>query len=128
MRVLIACVAFCTLAIGHRAEAGENKLLGTITSTGTSVNNTTTAVPFSIPAGAKLTLRCDTANGVLLVDQVSVATSGASKGIPVPGTTLFPTSVGKANGSISGNPTAMIALISSTGTTNCDVWNRDGLE
>lgn len=115
-----------TLAVS--AVAGESKYLGVLTSTGTSVNNTSTAVPFSIPGGAKLTLYCDTANARVLTDQSSVATSGASKGAPIPSQQLFPTSVGNTRSTLSGNPTALVALISSSGTTNCDVWARSGDE
>lgn len=121
-------VVLLVALLSPAAEAGENKYLGVLTSTGTSVNNTSTAVPFSIPAGAKLTLYCDTANGRVLTDQSSVATSGSTKGVPLAATTLFPTSVGAARSSLSGNPTALVALISSSGTTNCDVWARSGDE
>lgn len=116
------------------AHAGENRILGIITSTGTSVSNFTTAVPFFIPPGAKLTLCCDAA-ARLLTDQLTVANSGATKGVLVPACsssapTLFPTSVGSSRGVI-GTPSqqsAGIAMISVTGTVNCDVFQRLGTE
>lgn len=114
--------------VSRGADAGENQYLGALTSSGSSVNNTTTAVPFGIPAGAKLTLYCDSANGRLLTDKPSTATSGATKGVPLPNANYFPTSVGSAKSSINGNPTALLAFISSSGTTNCDVWARSGDE
>jgi hypothetical protein len=125
-----ALFVFLALTLGVYAEAGENKYLGVLTSTGTSVNNTSTAVPFVVPAGAQLTLFCDTANARYLSDQSSTAASGATKGAPIPSQTLFPTSVGgiKANLGTTSTPTAWIALISTSGTTNCDVWARSGTE
>jgi hypothetical protein len=110
----------CLLAL--HAHAGENRLLGTLTSTGASVNNTTTAVPFSIPPGSKVTLLCD-APARILTDAVSTATSGATKGLLIPAA-IFPTSVGRA---LAGS-SALIAMIAPTGTVNCDVYLRDGNE
>lgn len=116
------------LACVSPAMAGESRLLGTLTSTGTSVNNTTTAVPFSIPLGAQVTLYCDAA-GRLLTDTGSVALTGATKGVPVAANTYFPTSVGRQfTLTISGAPSAVLAWISVSGTTNCDVWIRAGTE
>lgn len=127
MRALMVIVA---LGLSLPASAGENKYLGVLTSTGTSVNNTSTAVPFAVPAGAQLTLFCDTANARYLSDQPSTAASGATKGAPIPSQTLFPTSVGsiKVNLGVTSTPSALIALISTSGTTNCDVWARSGTE
>lgn len=41
---------------------GEPTKLGVLTSTGTSVTNATTAVPFTVAAGQVLLFKCDTAN------------------------------------------------------------------
>lgn len=127
MRKLLALLPLLTLA-SPPALAGEMRYLGVIRSTGTSVNNMTTAAPFVIPPNAKLTLYCDAA-GRLLTDSTSVATSGTTKGLPVAASVYFPTSVGNQNtGAISGTTTALIAWISNSGTTNCDVWQRLGTE
>lgn len=130
--VVLACLALqlilAVLLTPRQAKAGEFRLLGTITSAGTSVNNATTAVPFAIPPAAKLTLYCD-ASGRLLTDVTTVATSGATKGVPVAANTLFPTSVGsQGRVMVSATWSALVAWISTTGTANCDVWQRTGTE
>lgn len=119
--------ALAVILLSVTAKAGENRLLGTLVSTGTSVNNLTTAAPFAIPAGSKVTIYCDVA-ARYLADNLSTALSGATKGVPTPVASLFPTSVGRQLFLVSGVPSASIALISVTGTATCDVWQRDGSE
>lgn len=128
---VIAVIAIVSLS-PTASDAGESKFLGTLTSTGTSVTNLTTAVPFAVPPGAFLTIYCD-ASGRLLTDSTSVAATGVTKGLPVSALTYFPTSVGSSNTTtvtISSVVfrTALLAWISTTGTTNCDVWQRAGTE
>lgn len=121
-------LAIISMLVASWVWAGENRFLGRLTSTGTSINNASTAAPFAIPPGAKITIYCDAASRVL-VDNPSTAASGATTGVPVAAATLFPTSVGRANGQqISGVASAQIAMISVSGTANCDVWQRDGNE
>lgn len=113
------------LAVALPANAGENKFLGSIVVSGASVTNFTTAAPFSIPPGGFITIYCDAAVRVL-VDNRTVAASGANKGVPVAATTLFPTSVGRQDGSVSGSPSAVVAVIGSA--ASCDFWSRSGNE
>jgi hypothetical protein len=116
------------LLLAVPASAGENAYLGAIVVSGASLTNFTTAAPFAIPPGAKLTISC-TAAVQYLSDNLVVTTSGAGKGAPIPATTLFPTSVGKAKGVItSGGLTTQSAALAVIGTGTCDVWLRDGLE
>jgi len=124
MRLFLFCLVALVL-LPRVAAAGENTHVGVITAAGSSINNLTTAVPFRIPPGAKVTLYCTAAMQVL-VDNTAVSTgTTGTKGVPIAATTLFPTSVGRANGSIGGTTTAVIAVI---GTGSCDVWLRDGNE
>jgi hypothetical protein len=113
------------LAIGALAArpvaAGENKYLGRITVAGASLTNATTAAPFVVAPGSKVTIYCSAAANIL-VDNLTATTT---TGVPVAATTLFPTSVGAAKTTLSGQQTAVIAVI---GTGNCDVWQRDGNE
>ena len=111
--------------ISPSAHAGENKHLGVIVVSGSSLNNMTTAAPFRIPPGEKITLYCTAAVQVLTDSTVVSTGTTGTKGVPVGATTLFPTSVGQAQGSISGTQTAVIAII---GTASCDVWLRLGTE
>lgn len=112
-----------TLACGS-AFAGENKYLGTITVSGSSLTNISTAVPFAIPPTSKITIVCDAAVRIL-TDSTSVATSGATKGLPVAANVLFPTSVGARLATVGTTQSALVAVI---GTGNCDVWQRAGTE
>lgn len=120
MRYLLALL----LCLSLPATAGENKYLGAIVVSGSSLTNLTTAAPFAIPPGALLTVNC-TAAVNMLVDNTSTATTGATKGLPVPASTNFPTSAGKQYALLSGSPTAVIAVI---GTATCDFWQRSGTE
>lgn len=115
------------LLVSVTANAGEFKYLGRLTSTGTSVNNTTTAVPFQIPNNAKITIYCDAAARVLHENE-STANSGATMGVPIPATTLFASSALSAKVRVSGVLSAVMAMISISGTSNCDVWLRSGTE
>jgi hypothetical protein len=118
-----AIALFAVLA-ASTSFAGENKFLGTVTVSGASLTNLTTAVPFKIPGGAYLTIVCDAAVRIL-TDNTSVAVSGANTGFPWAATTPLPTSVGSASANFNGSPSAVIAII---GTGNCQVWQRMGNE
>ena len=120
---LFLTLTLCLLATS--AGAGENKYLGAVVVSGASLTNLTTAAPFAIPPGAYLTINC-TAAIQYLADSTVVTTSGAGKGLPIPASTNFPTSVGKGLSYFPANsPTALIAFI---GTGTCDIWQRSGLE
>jgi hypothetical protein len=112
------------LALGLSVQAGENKYLGAIVVSGASLTNLTTAAPFAIPPGAKFTVNC-TAAVNMLVDNLSTSTSGATKGLPIPASTNFPTSCGRALGAVNNSPSCVVAI---TGTATCDAWLRDGNE
>jgi hypothetical protein len=116
--------ALAVILLSVTATAGENRYLGAIVVSGSSLNNTTTAAPFIIPSGAKVTVVCSAAVN-MLVDNMSTATTGSTKGLPIAANAIFPTSVGRNLTTISGQGTAVIAVI---GTATCDVWLRDGSE
>lgn len=117
MQKLITLIA----VLAATAHAGENRYLGQIVVSAASLTNVTTAAPFTIPPGAKITAFC-TAGVNILVDNLVVT---AVTGLPLGASTLFPTSVGRAGATISGQPTAVIAVI---GTATCSFWLRDGNE
>ena len=118
----LLCAAALLAAL--TAGAGENAFLGSIVVSGASLNNTTTATPFAIPMGAKITVYCSAAVQ-MLVDNRVVAVTGALKGLPIPSTTLFPTSVGRTAILLNTGQTAVVAVI---GTATCDFYLRDGNE
>lgn len=115
------------LVFAVSAHGGESRYLGRLTSTGTAVSNASTGAPFVIPTGSKLTLYCD-ADARVLTDSTTVGNSGASLGVPVAATVLFPTSVNGTTTTVSGARSAALAMISVSGTANCDVWLRAGTE
>lgn len=118
-------LALGLLLVVSRANAGESAYLGAIVVSGSSLTNLTTAAPFAIPPGSFLTVNC-TAAVNMLTDATATATSGATKGLPVPASTNFPTSVGrKTLARLNGLDTAQVAII---GTGTCDFWQRSGQE
>jgi hypothetical protein len=118
----LAAVLVCLAVTAPRA--GENKYLGAIVVSASSATNASTASPFVIQPRAKLTINCTAAVNVL-ADASSTAASGATKGVPVPATTNFPTSEGQSLILIGGQKSALLAVF---GTGTCDVWLRDGNE
>ena len=104
----------------------ENAFLGEIIVSGSSLTNLTTATPFVIPPGAKITVYCSAAVRALS-DQTAVTTAGAAptRGQPIPASTNFPTSVGKSKARLNSQDTALLAII---GTGTCEVFLRIGTE
>ena len=124
MRALVALM----LCLAGSAWAGENIHLGTMTMTGSSVTNVTTAVPFVIPLNSKITVYCSAAGVQMLTDSFTVSTATlGTKGIQVPGATLFPSSVTKRMSQVSGKDSAVVAMIGTAAIT-CDFWQRPGGE
>lgn len=123
MKQLALIIALLNISI----NAGELRYLGRLTSTGTSVNNTTTAAPFAIPPMSKLTIYCDAAARILHENE-STANSGATMGVPLPATTLFSSSSGTRKATVASAGSSLLAMISVSGTVNCDVWLRSGTE
>jgi hypothetical protein len=127
-RLALFCAALLALVyFAPEATAGENKYLGTILLDGglTGTNNSSTQTPFAIPPGSQVTVYCGDVT-YYLADSTTVADGGSTvKGVPIPGTTLFPTSVGARLMTIGGQPSGLLAFF---GTTSCDVWLRSGTE
>lgn len=123
-RLAYLVVLFPLLALG-----GESALLGTLVSTGTAVTNATTATPFVIPPGVKISIQCD-ATAYVLTDSTTVAASGTTRGVKLAADQLLATSVGVSKNIvvISSDKSAQVAMISSSGTANCFVYSRAGNE
>jgi len=122
MRILTA-VLIC--AVSLPAFAGET-LLGTLTSTGADVTNATTGVPFYVPPDAKLTVQCDAA-AYFISDDATAITS--ARGVKLAADVIFPTSTGAlVRVTVSGQSSAVLRLISVSGTANCKVFQRRGNE
>lgn len=123
--------AVLSILLGALAWAGEARYLGFINARGISTTNLTTAAPFAIPFGAKLTLECD-AEVRTLSDSLTVSRDGgADKGVRVAPDMLFQTSVSSPRGTFDAGfplPVGVIAIIPTGGDAGCDVWQRSGTE
>lgn len=114
MRKTLALAAFLVAADAVAAE----RLLGTITAT-TTKNNSDTAVTFTIPSAAKLSIQCDVAAYVVVGTGSSTASTSAT-GVTVQANALFLTATG--------NGQNHVAILPVSGTANCKVYERNGNE
>ena len=129
-RLILAAVLFAL-----PASAGERFLGIIVSAAGADTTNITTAAPFSIPKGQKITLACTAAAFVCAVPLASTPTAactaslaGANPGVPVIASEKFPTSTDTMNGTtLSSNPTAVVRIVG-TAAVNCVVWARKGDE
>lgn len=103
------------------ALAGE-RYLGTIVAT-TTKNNTDTATPFGIPAGAKLSVQCDATAYVLVCASTASCSATTTNGIKVAADQLFTTSTPSSSAGA-----GYVAALSASGTANCRVFERSGTE
>lgn len=100
------------------AEAAERRI-GTITATApTAQSNSTTGVPFTVPANAKLSIQCDADAYVVVGTSPVTATSGE---VRIAAGSLFPTSTGSGGA-------GAISILPVTGTAICNVFVRSGNE
>lgn len=137
----VLTVLLCLSVVPTPAWAGERYLGKIVSGTGADTSNETTATPFWVPKGAKLTIVCNAA-AYICVDTATActATAGSNPGLPVTSGEKFPTSVGQVG--ISTNPSgsgvgggggtlaagsALVRIFGSAAVT-CDVFSRDGLE
>ena len=114
---LLALVLVAGFLVTWEQAFAYEKYLGTLTSSGASVNNTSTGTPFTLPSGSgiRFALQCDAAAYVRAgVGAVVVSSSGANKGLQLSALQLFDVSVdGQA---------FTLAALSVSGTSNCDVF------
>ena len=118
------------------AVAGE-KYLGIIVSgAGADTTNASTAAPFAISPGAKLTLVCTASaficaqppQGGTIATACTASLTGANPGLPVSGSEKFPTSASSQyTQTVSSTRSAVIRIVA-TAAVNCLVWERTGTE
>ena len=119
MRSLLPALALgaCLLSLPALAE---DRYLGTLTSTGASVNNSTTAVPFTVPSGSgvKLAAQCDAAanvrSGSTGSSLVVTTTAGPNKGPLMAVNALMDIPFNSASNAV--------AAVAVAGTANCDIY------
>lgn len=108
------------------------RYLGRISSVaGASTNNLTTATPFAILPGSKITVVASAAGRVAADFETCVASPAANFGIPVSAGGVFPTSVGRGTAAMANSPgttTAVVSFLPTSGAADLDVWVRGGQE
>lgn len=132
MRTLLALLAALAVLTSAPALAGEAYLGAIVSGAGADTTNGSTAAPFLIPRGAKLTLYC-TAAALICTDTTSACTvlGGAQPGVPWDALKLFPTSVrtdiAAPTITISSQASAIVRIVGA-GAVTCYVWQRYGNE
>lgn len=127
-RLLIPAAILAVLC--STPAVAEERLIGKIVSAaGADTTNGTTATPFRVPLGSKITMWCDAA-AYIHIGSTSAATA-TGNGLPVAASEKFPSSV------FSGGPTIKISgqvepsgivRIFGTGAVTCYVYTRFGTE
>lgn len=126
-----ALLAFLALSAAP-ALAGETYLGSIVSGAGADTTNGSTASPFKIPQGARLTIAC-TAAGFVAVDTTAAVTNlaGANPGIPLVANERFATTVGARGPTVGGTTVAAsgaIVRISGAAAVTCVIWAREGTE
>lgn len=96
------------------------RYLGTIVAT-TTTTNSSTATPFTINNGARLSIQPDAACYVAVSASSSV-TATTTNGVKVEANALFPTSVPPTGSA------GYVAVLAVSGTVNAKVFEREGNE
>lgn len=115
-----------------KAKAGEKWIGQIISGAGADTTNSSTATPFYVPLGSKLSIYCTAAANFCADQSAACTTSGAGMGVPVAASTLFPTSVSKSPVVTAAVGTAAaggaVIRIVGAGAVTCQVWAREGNE
>lgn len=122
MKTALALAALGAALAGGLALAYEKPLSCTVQSTGTTANSTSCSIPF----GAPLAVQCDAAACVRAVLSTGTATvtctAGQSNtGVKVSAGQLYDVPM-QWNGGTNANDVDEIAVISVSGTVNCEVF------
>lgn len=88
--------------------------LGTVTSAGASTTNSTTASPFTIAAGARISVQCDAATYLAEGTSNSPPTVTSSNGLRVEANALFDVAMTST--------TVVLGILPVSGTSNCKVF------
>ena len=125
-------LALLAALLAAPAIAGESYLGTLVSGAGADITNGTTATPFAVPTGSKLTFNC-TAAAVVCIDTATACAVGGTTnpGIPVAALVNFPTSTANwfsAPTITVGGKTSAIIRIAGAAATTCTVWSRNGNE
>jgi hypothetical protein len=131
-RFALATALFCAglLAIGPMpAHAGERYLGSIVSGAGADTTNISTAAPFVIPGGARLTIQC-TATAYVIGDTTTAVT--ATNGVTVPADAIFLTK--QASSPMVPVTVSLVVMtttilrIAGPAAVTCDVFARNGDE
>lgn len=128
-KALFAVALAAVLLAAPRAEAQEKPLAinAIVSVAGADTTNATTAAPFRIPIGAKLTIWCNAAAYVITSSRTAATATGTA--LPVAASTLFPTNSG---GTVDQSATVAaggaIVRVFGTAAVTCYVFTRSGTE
>lgn len=130
LALLCALVAFPALA-------GEKNLGRIVSAAGADTTNASTAAPFAITPGARITIACTAAASICAMPPQGGTSStvctvfgsgSANEGTPVVASEKFPTSVStQFTQTVAGSKSAVVRIVGSA-AVNCTVWERTGNE
>lgn len=125
------------LCLSSASALAAEKYLGKIVSgAGADTTNDSTATPFFVPLGSKLTVVCNAAAYICVdTSTACTATAGSNPGLPVVASEKLPTSTGggwlsttpKVSSATAATGGAYVRIMGS-GAVTCDVFTRDGSE
>ena len=104
--------------LAGQAMAAERRIGAIAATSPTAKNNSTTAVPFTIPATSKISIQCDADVFVVVSGESTKLATNVE--VKITAGVLFPTSTP--------NGAAFVSVLPSTGTANCQVFVRAGNE
>lgn len=93
---------------------GEPVKIGVLTSSGTSINNSTTAVPFTLPANCVMKVLCDAESWVTPGATASSSATNAAFGHPCPTRVAYWLNLRDS--------TTQVAMVPTSGSSNCAVF------
>lgn len=125
-------LAALVASLATPAYAGEEYLGAIVSGAGADTTNGSTAAPFVIPLGSKLTLYCTAAANICTDTTTACGVTGAANmGVPVASTSAFPTSVRPLSSApsitISGQRSSIVRIVGAAAVT-CYVFARNGNE
>lgn len=113
-RPLVALAVAATLAASSPAHASP-RYAGTIVAPGSSTNNSTTATPFSLAAGARIAIQCDV-SAYWLSGRGSATAVTAATGVKLEAGAYFEDTLQADHDHV--------AILPVLGTASCKVWTR----
>lgn len=123
------------LVLAPAALAGERYLGVIVSGAGADTTNASTAAPFAIPPGSKITMVCTASAFICAVPLASspsaactASLAGANPGIPVVANEKFPTSAAVTNTATVASTRSAIVRIVGAAAVNCLVYERSGTE